>query len=554
MNDVNLRYLELLIKHYPSNTDCAVGLDELETALCTSRRNVSTVMRKLAQLEWINWRPAIGRSKSSQLTINKSMQQALTQVLIHELEKAHFKLIAKLLDHYGAVAVRALNIATEALNHSNEANNSVLISSYPWINTVDPVETFRLSELQVVKSVYDVLIKQDRDGHLHPALAHTWEVDTNTITLWLRPNVYRHDGELLTVDDVIWSLERLRTFSGPVQELGRCIDRISALSDHCVQITLHYPNSLFLYMLSMPNAAIACRETRSFGGRYTYHIGTGPYRIEQWNGEKLCLKAHTEYYSTGALLERVTLSHDSEVIENTLSFNQEVGEIEVESINAFSYLTFHPRKDSQISVETWHKLAEVIREQKSVYDRQSAVQGVEFHHDTDQLVSAGPLPKLEGRIVIAEPIWTIPSLIRNTKWLHRLIRSTGLELEVFIVDDISRPEMASQHADLMLIEEIIESPVEYGMYEWLSVATGLRFALTPSQMEDHQAKIREAVGKDKPLVALREIESGLYQSKTCVALFCGQEEVTKAQQVRGVQVRKSGYSDFYQLWIANNSA
>jgi len=27
--------------------------------------------------------------------------------------------------------------------------------------------------------------------------------------------------------------------------------------------------------------------------------------------------------------------------------------------------------------------------------------------------------------------------------------------------------------------------------------------------------------------------------------------VTKAQQVQGIQVKKTGYSDFYQLWIGD---
>lgn len=151
---------------------------------------------------------------------------------------------------------------------------------------------------------------------------------------------------------------------------------------------------------------------------------------------------------------------------------------------------------------------------------------------------------------MTEPVWTIPSLIRNTKWLHRVIRSTGLELEVYLVEDISCPEEASHHADLMLVEEVIESPLEYGLYEWLSVSTGLRFALTDQEMEAHQGAIRDAVGADESLQKLTKIEQSLYETKRCVPLFCGQEEVAKAQQVRGVQVNPTGYSDFYKLWIA----
>ena len=42
---------------------------------------------------------------------------------------------------------------------------------------------------------------------------------THVISLWLRPLIYRHDGELLAIEDVVWSLERLRDYSGPVRDL-----------------------------------------------------------------------------------------------------------------------------------------------------------------------------------------------------------------------------------------------------------------------------------------------------------------------------------------------
>ncbi len=550
MNDVNLRHLDLLLKHYQINQHCSVVLDDLESVLCTSRRNVSIVMRKLSHLGWVIWQPAIGRSKSSQLVIKKSLQQALTEVLLHELELGRFKLIAKLLDVYGETAVRALSVATEELSITNEKRNSVLISSYPWVNTVDPVKTYRLSELQVIKSVYDALIKQDAAGNLIPSLAHSWEVNDNVITLWLMPRVYRHDGELLHIDDVIWSIERLRDQNGPVSGLGQSIKRVDVVAENCIEITLHYPNKLFPYVLAMPNASIICRDQKSFGN-YTSHIGTGPFKIEDWNSSGLRLRAHSQYFSTCALLESVTLSHETEVLENIVSFNQEVGEVNIEWISSFSYLTYRQRPDAKVSPETWQELAKFISHEKYDYDAKGAVEGIEFKQNT-ALHGRYPKPNLHGKITVAEPIWTIPSLIRQVKWLHRLIRSTGLELEIVVIEDISRPESVSEVADLVLIEEIIEAPKEYGLYEWLSVSTGLRYALTPVEMQSHQVKIRHAVGSENPYEALLEIEESLYKEHRCLPLFCGQEEVTKAAQVKGVQIRKSGYSDFFRLWVSDN--
>lgn len=549
MNDVNIRYLELLLKTYQLNQSYSVVLDDLEIVLCTSRRNVSTVMSKLAHIGWVDWQPAVGRGKSSKLKVNKSLQQALSIVFLYELEHAQSKIISKLLENYGLTAVRALNVAAEELNEKNEKANSVLISSYPWVNTIDPVKTYRESELQVINSVYDVLIKQDKDGTLQPGLAHFWEQNDKVISVWIRPLIYRHDGELLSTQDIVWSLERLRTCSGPVSELVSCIENIEIAAPDRINITLKYPNRLFIYALAMPYAAIVCREQFCLGNGYTCHVGTGPYKVDRWNGESLTLKAHNDYYAARALIEKVTLSHNTEIIENTLSFNQQVGEIEVEPINAFSYLTYHPREKSELSLATWQELANYIKMQKYSYDEESAVEGVDLQ-PCGKSNRSTPTPKLKGRVVIAEPIWTIPSLIRNAKWLHRLIRSTGLDLDIHIVEDISRPEEVKQHADLMLVEEVIEAPQEYGTYEWLSVSTGLRFTYNQQEMEQHQQRIRLAVSSSDPLAGLQSIERELYANNRCVALFRGKEEVAKAQQVRGVQIKPTGYSDFYKLWIS----
>ncbi|MGF1817875.1 SgrR family transcriptional regulator, partial [Vibrio splendidus] len=256
MNDVNLRHLDQLLKHFEIHLSHSIGLGELEVALCTSKRNVSIVMRKLSEQDWIEWIPAVGRSNPSKLTIKKSLQQAITELLISELNKGSFKLVSRLVDLYGSTAVRALTLATEHLNQTNESSNAVLIASYPWVDTIDPIKTFRHAELHIAKSVYDVLLVQSPDGDLMPSLAHDWVMEDTRMTLWLRPGVYRHDGELLQVQDVVWSIRRLIEGNGPIKELWQCAERVDAVAPNCLVITLKYANKLFPYMLAMSNASI----------------------------------------------------------------------------------------------------------------------------------------------------------------------------------------------------------------------------------------------------------------------------------------------------------
>ncbi|MDC5818458.1 ABC transporter substrate-binding protein [Vibrio europaeus] len=548
MSDVNIRHLDLLLKQYELHQSYSVSLDELESVLCTSRRNVSIVMKKLAKLGWIEWVPAIGRSNASSLKVTTSLHQALTEFLISELGKGRLSLVGKLIEMYGKVAIRALSVATEITSHENESTNSVLISSYPWVDTVDPTKTFRHTELHVAKSIYDVLLKQDSKGNLKPSLAHDWSVEGRTVHLWLRPEVYRHDGELLQTQDVAWSLKRLMEIDGPVKELWSCVDSIEIISPECIEITLHYTNYLFPYMLAMPNASIVCRDKRFFRGGTCYHIGTGPFKIEDWCNESIKLTAHKEYFSTRALLEKLTLSYSEFSGLNSLSFNLESETVEEQRISAISYLTYKRRHNSEISTEQWATLAGYIDEQKKLFDLPRAVDNVCLKQASPCL-KVQEIPILTGKVVLAEPVWTIPILARNAEWLHEVIRSTGLELEVVTVPNISEPQSVSDTADLLLIEDVIEMPIDYGVYEWLCIATGLRFGFNTVQMKKHHASIRRAVGSRFPFGELMKIEQSLRSDYVYLPLFSGGETVVRTEQVRGVQVRNTGYSDFYRLWI-----
>src|SRR5690606_24490782 len=109
------------------------------------------------------------------------------------------------------------------------------------------------------------------------------------------------------------------------------------------------------------------------------------------------------------------------------------------------------------------------------------------------LISSLSTPQLRGTLVLAEPKWTLPYLQATADWLHQAIRATGLTLQVLELTEISHPESVRAEADLLLIEEVIESPLEYGVYEWLMIASGLRFIFIEHEWLMHHEKIAAAV-------------------------------------------------------------
>lgn len=215
MSEANVRRLQQLLARYEPGKAYDLVIEDLEATLSTSRRNISNIMKSLSELGWVNWSPSVGRGKTSKLTVVRDVNEALIELITSELQSGRFTLITRLLESYGSMAVTALSIATECQSNKNQSDDHLLIAQYPWVDVLDPVSTYRLAEMQVIKSIYATLLRQGDDGEIYSCIAHTWEMTGNTITLWIRPDVICHDGQNLTADDVVYCIQRL------CQEIGR---------------------------------------------------------------------------------------------------------------------------------------------------------------------------------------------------------------------------------------------------------------------------------------------------------------------------------------------
>ncbi len=109
-------------------------------------------------------------------------------------------------------------------------------------------------------------------------------------------------------------------------------------------------------------------------------------------------------------------------------------------------------------------------------------------------------------------------------------------------------------ADLLFIEEVMEAPFEYGVFEWLSVATGLRFSFEQNQMERHREQLQEAIAYEQPISHLLGIEEALRAQYVYLPLFIGYEEVTKPNKFEACKLRIPAiatYTDFGLLTVVS---
>jgi peptide/nickel transport system substrate-binding protein len=133
--------------------------------------------------------------------------------------------------------------------------------------------------LQANRSVYESLVRFDRELRLQPGLAERWSnPDDRTYRFQLRREARFSDGRALTAADVVASLEANRR-GWVTRDFLQAIESVRAIGDREVEIRTLFP---YLALLTrLPWAPVIPREAAERG--LSPARGTGPYRLERWD-------------------------------------------------------------------------------------------------------------------------------------------------------------------------------------------------------------------------------------------------------------------------------
>ncbi|MEM7736905.1 MAG: ABC transporter substrate-binding protein [Deinococcota bacterium] len=179
--------------------------------------------------------------------------------------------------------------------------------------TLDPHITSATSSFQVTKSLYDTLVEADQAGVLVPALADSWNIsdDGLTVTFNLAEGVMFHDGSNLDSTDVAATLERLlaEETASPKAEEFQTIVSTETPDELTVVLSLSEPSPALLASLASGWGAILPSEKIAEGHDFANDpVGTGPFMLEDWvRDSNLLLTRFEDYYQGPAASEQVRL-------------------------------------------------------------------------------------------------------------------------------------------------------------------------------------------------------------------------------------------------------
>ncbi|MBQ7944189.1 MAG: ABC transporter substrate-binding protein, partial [Lachnospiraceae bacterium] len=204
-----------------------------------------------------------------------------------------------------------LTIALGGCAGDKEADDSsqITIGIPQDLDSLDPNVAVASGTQEILFNVYEGLYKPDSDGNLVPAVASDCAIseDGLTYTFTLREGVKFHNGNPVTVEDVVYSMNKCAgDGSGePLVSAFSIVENVEATDDKTVVITLSEANKDFLAILSATETCIVPADVEDLE---TTPVGTGPYKIVSRSlQENVILEKFDEYWGEPANIENVTL-------------------------------------------------------------------------------------------------------------------------------------------------------------------------------------------------------------------------------------------------------
>lgn len=160
--------------------------------------------------------------------------------------------------------------------------------------------------------LFETLLRYDSTaGEYIPELATDWSFneDSTEVTFTLKQGVKFHNGDVMTADDVLFSLTRALE-SPYTSSVNGSIDHFEKVDDSHVKVVLKYPYVPILQVLDVPCWSIVSkRAVEELGDDFGRHpVGTGAYMLKEWlSGQRLEYVAFDDYHGDAPAIKSVTI-------------------------------------------------------------------------------------------------------------------------------------------------------------------------------------------------------------------------------------------------------
>lgn len=174
-------------------------------------------------------------------------------------------------------------------------------------DSLDPHQTVAAGTREVLFNIFEGLVKPNSDGEMIPAVAekYTLSEDGTTYTFTLREGVKFHNGQAVTAEDVVYSINRCAAVpegqEKPLVAAFSAVKSVEALDEKTVAVTIAQRD---LEFISYMTAAIIPAD---YENQDTAPVGTGPFRfVSRTPQQDFVMERFEDYWGAPAWLDKVT--------------------------------------------------------------------------------------------------------------------------------------------------------------------------------------------------------------------------------------------------------
>ena len=160
--------------------------------------------------------------------------------------------------------------------------------------------------------LFDGLTDHDGKNQIVPRLAESWDYEkkTKTYTFHLVKDVQWHDGEPFTAEDVKFTFEAIMDPQNESENAPNYEDvtKITVLDEHTVSFQLSDVNTAFLDYMTMAILPKHLLEGENWqeSDFFRAPIGTGPYKLDDWDiGQSITMVKNEDYFAGAAKIDTV---------------------------------------------------------------------------------------------------------------------------------------------------------------------------------------------------------------------------------------------------------
>lgn len=220
----------------------------------------------------------------------------------------------------------------------SEYKDTLVFAMNTDVQSLDPQIQNDTTSEQVVKMLYNTLLKFQDDGTVVGDLAESWSVseDKLTWTFNLKQGVKFHNGKELTSADVKATFDRaLNAEAGGLRttEIIKMFTAVEAPDPYTVTITTDGPygpmESLMCNMsLGIMDADYIEQYGLDLGTSAEGENGTGPFKVVSWErDQEIVVERFDDYFGTPAKLQTVVYTIIPEAASRVIAL--ETGEVDV---------------------------------------------------------------------------------------------------------------------------------------------------------------------------------------------------------------------------------